>query len=502
MDWSVFTDKELEAIVDKRFEDLPTNKLEYFVAQEKADKTGKKAEPTMSLTDTIVRQAERAATGTARIVGSLYNKAVEAMGGQSDDLSKTKFSTLAPEETDAYKEGESRVGFAERPVTSIGASIAGAVADPVNLVSGAGIASKIAPGLGAVGKAMVAGGITGAAGGALNPVYEEYDDSIVKNVLFGAGIGTAGGIVAGLLGKYASKKTPEIQPRQPSEIQGPPSAVERAASFEPKPLVDPNAIAAKNDYLLKTGETLDNAVDPLASRNFELPTPKQDPTDTKLVEEATRIASKQVDAPESTQMREAFKKLGFQEDTTPALDENYLLSKTIHGDDVAREDVFGNKLGGFSSEESAMMAMENKGLKDTHVIAKTDDGYVLRPVKTAQSVEVPAVKGQDPNKLLHTPTAETVTPTGTMRMTDPLEAKAAELGAKTGDELKAATSELETLSQDLGKSVGETMRYAASMRELVARSSRLGVKEIPISLEDRIDLWEKLIKAGELPDIC
>jgi hypothetical protein len=537
MDWSVFTDEELLAIDKQQFDKLPDSKLKYFISQEEAAKTGKKAEPSTSFMDTVVRQGERALTSSARTIGNLVDKGIVALGGQSDNLAA---SLPDSQNEDKIREGESRVMMAERPWTSLGAGLAGSIADPINLIPGLN-AAKYATGTRAVAKAAGVGAASGAGlgaiGGALQPVYEEYDDSIVKNILLGTGVGGAlGGTVGALLGKYAVKNANKVQTMVDT---GPPQAPDRLANYEPKPLVSPEQIDTLDAELkVKTDleasqyprqpfvdtvppeqrgpQTAALLSEPPVGPKLPGEAPEPDssvpallrdtgepsvPDSTKVLSEANNIIVARNPNVEEHPMRSAFAKAGFKE-ATPKLDEDHLLSRTQYGDDIGREDVFGNKIGGYSTKESAEMAMENKQLRDSHVIVEIDDGFVLRPVKEKTMVEVPAVKGQDPNKLLHTPTAETNTPVGTIAMTDPVEAKAAELGTKTGPELKDSADEVKTLAKELGKTEGETIRYTMAMRELTARAMRVGYKEVPDDIVGRFDLLMKFVKEGQIPDIC
>lgn len=406
MDWSVFTDDEVKSISEGNFQALPDSKLKYFISQEEAQQKGTKPEPTTSFLDTVVRQGERALTGSARTIGDWVDRGIVALGGQSDNLAKNLPDS---QNEDKIREGESRVMSAERPVTSIVSGLVGGIADPLNLIPGLD-AAKVAKGSNAVLKALGVGAASGAGlgavGGFLNPVYEEYGDSQLKNTAIGAAVGgTLGGIVGSILGKYA------VKPRIHEAI-------------------DPNTPPLPKDW---------------------------QPEAVPLVERGPKTAA------------------------------------------LLDEPPVGPRVPGEVPQEAAL-------LKQTPDVPAPEPKPIEIPeftkLKELPTYEVPAVRGQDPNKLLHSPTKEVNEQVGSMTFYDPIQAKAAELGTKTGADLKAAEVDINELSKELGKTPGETVRFTMAMREVVARAHSIGEKEIPNTLEGMVDLIEKLSNNGKLPPIC
>jgi hypothetical protein len=100
--------------------------------------------------------------------------------------------------TDDEREVEYRAMIEQRPVATLGGYLAGAIAgDPTNLVA---FSAKTA-----LQGAKQLGGL-GAVQGAVEPVYEELDDSRLRNIAFGAGGGAVFGAGFGALaGRFARK---------------------------------------------------------------------------------------------------------------------------------------------------------------------------------------------------------------------------------------------------------------------------------------------------------
>ncbi len=100
---------------------------------------------------------------------------------------------------DAEREFESRVLMEQNPVTSFAGMLGGAVLDPVTLPA---LALKPLTFASKTGTFAARGAAQGVTGGLLEPIYEQYGDSIVANVMFG---GAFGGALGAGLGKLASR---------------------------------------------------------------------------------------------------------------------------------------------------------------------------------------------------------------------------------------------------------------------------------------------------------
>lgn len=161
--------------------------------------------------ETFARGAERGATALIRGGSDLLKKAVDVSATESfateaadDPLAWMNGSPLSVESertsladttkkqmTDLEREREFRIASAQNPVSGIGGYIAGAIADPTNL---------LAVGAPTITKGILTLGGFGAATGALEPVYEEFDDSRLTNI-------AVGGVVGGVLGGGAGYLT-------------------------------------------------------------------------------------------------------------------------------------------------------------------------------------------------------------------------------------------------------------------------------------------------------
>lgn len=136
--------------------------------------------------ETLYRAAERGLTDTARGIEEKFTGEI----GQGISLFGLN------DKTDLEKEHELRVMLEQNPVAGYGGYIGGSVLDPFTLPF---LPAKLLK----FGKPLVTGAAQGAAAGgiagALTPTYEEYGDSIVTNIMAGAGLGT---VVGGALGKF------------------------------------------------------------------------------------------------------------------------------------------------------------------------------------------------------------------------------------------------------------------------------------------------------------
>jgi hypothetical protein len=131
----------------------------------------------------ISRQVERSVTSSIRGIAHLFG--------------------LQPE-TDRQAEIESRAMFETNPTASWSSYIGGSIFDPINAI-----------GVGRVKTAVSAGARYAALGGALGllePTYDEYEDSRVRNAALGAGtLGLFGAGVTGLVNKIAGKSASEVE---------------------------------------------------------------------------------------------------------------------------------------------------------------------------------------------------------------------------------------------------------------------------------------------------
>lgn len=174
--------------------------------------------------ETVARGAERGATAFIRGGADLLKRigldfsategAEETTPPTDGSLDWMNGTPLAPEaqrasladptqkqKTDIERETEFRIMTDQRPAAAIGGYILGSLADPTNLVAvGAKTVTKGALNL----------GLFGAATGAVEPVYEEFDDSRLENVAFGATIGSVLGGGVGYLAQRAAKNSAAV----------------------------------------------------------------------------------------------------------------------------------------------------------------------------------------------------------------------------------------------------------------------------------------------------
>jgi hypothetical protein len=175
--------------------------------------------------ETFARGAERGATGFIRGGADVLRKAGIDVGateqtgvvpeGYVDPLTGMMGAPVSPETTslaapgqrqltDFEREQEYRAMLEQRPVTAIGGYLAGAIAgDPTNLVAfSAKTALQGATQLGALGGAQAA----------IEPVYEEFGDSRLRNIAFGAGLGALAGRFARKADEAAAKMEGDAPP--------------------------------------------------------------------------------------------------------------------------------------------------------------------------------------------------------------------------------------------------------------------------------------------------
>lgn len=204
IDFKDLSNKDLEALASNNFESLSLPALKLLAGEE----YGKG--------ESFTRGAERGATAFIRGGADLLKRIgldFSATEGAEETASPTDGSLdwmngtpLAPEaqrtsladptqqqKTDIERETEFRVMASQNPVSAFGGYIAGSLADPTNLVAvGAKTVTKGALNL----------GLFGAGTGAVEPVYEEFDDSRLANVAVGAAVG---GVLGGGVGYLAQR---------------------------------------------------------------------------------------------------------------------------------------------------------------------------------------------------------------------------------------------------------------------------------------------------------
>lgn len=130
--------------------------------------------------ETLYRAAERGFTSTARgieqgLTGEIANGALTST-------------------TDAEAERELRIMLEQRPLAGYSALLLGSLADPVTLPFAW---TKLIKSGNIIKQAASRGAAGGATGGLLDPIYEDYGDSRVLNIMAGGGLGAGIGAVAG-----------------------------------------------------------------------------------------------------------------------------------------------------------------------------------------------------------------------------------------------------------------------------------------------------------------
>ena len=165
--------------------------------------------------------AERAATAEIRGASELlfgkpqeaapavetpgYEDPLEWMNGTPLSPEAQRASIAAPQErqlTDLERETQYRLAIDQQPLAALGGAVVGSVVSPSSAV---GLTAK-----GIVKGALTVGGF-GAATGAIEPVYEEFDDSRLTNIAFGAGVGSVLGAGVGAFAARQARKADELQ---------------------------------------------------------------------------------------------------------------------------------------------------------------------------------------------------------------------------------------------------------------------------------------------------
>ena len=140
----------------------------------------------------FIKNMERSASSSLRQIGDWT--------GYRDEVDQYK---------DQQEEFKTRVMFEQNPVSSIAGMFGGAIFDPVTLPAAflkpLTFASK-------VGTYAARGMAQGGLGGALEPVYDQYGDSTVLNIMAGMGLGAGLGAGVGkLVSKYGFKPKSEVE---------------------------------------------------------------------------------------------------------------------------------------------------------------------------------------------------------------------------------------------------------------------------------------------------
>ena len=204
----LFSEDDLKKLSEGQIESLSEPALRYLAGAE------------YSPEEVVARSAERGATANLRGVSDLlglgktaavqeeqvptpgYEDPLSWMGGTPLSPEAERSSIAAPEEkqkTDLEREYEFRVMQEQSPWwAGAGYLSTAVVADPTNLI-GVGLAKN-------AWKAAGVFGTLGAASAGLEPVYEEWDDSRLRNIAYGAGFGA-------VLGGGATKLIQSLEAR-------------------------------------------------------------------------------------------------------------------------------------------------------------------------------------------------------------------------------------------------------------------------------------------------
>lgn len=197
-------------------------------------------------------------------------------------------------------EFKNRVELEQSPYAGYGGYIVGSILDPVTLP--AAFLKPIAIG-GKVATGVARGSIAGAAGGVVEPVFEEFGDSRLLNTTVG---GVFGGALGGVIGKIAGKSskadveeavaeqldnvekavTPQIRVEEgmgagPRVIETKPADPIKALQAELEPLAARGVSSRERKDLQKSVETLQRTIN-----NMEKTKPKRGSAVAKKLEEA------------------------------------------------------------------------------------------------------------------------------------------------------------------------------------------------------------------------
>jgi hypothetical protein len=172
----LLTEEDYKAFQEKRYADLSDDAKRYLSGQG------------FGSAETFIEEAGRGFSSSLR--------------GLAGMLPENDFISV-DQEADLEQERRSRMMLETNPVAGWAGLLVGSAADPVTLP--AAILKPLSMG-GAVTTGALRGAAGGTLGGALDPVYEEFGDSRVLNVVAGAGLGAGlGGLVGKLLGRGGTK---------------------------------------------------------------------------------------------------------------------------------------------------------------------------------------------------------------------------------------------------------------------------------------------------------
>ena len=172
----LLTEEDYKAFQEKRYADLSDDAKRYLSGEG------------FGSAETFIEEAGRGFSSSLR--------------GLAGMLPENDFISVN-QEADLEQERRSRMMLETNPVAGWAGLLVGSAADPVTLP--AAILKPLSMG-GAVTTGALRGAAGGTLGGALDPVYEEFGDSRVLNVVAGAGLGAGlGGLVGKLLGRGGTK---------------------------------------------------------------------------------------------------------------------------------------------------------------------------------------------------------------------------------------------------------------------------------------------------------
>jgi hypothetical protein len=243
--------------------------------------------------------AERAATAEIRGASELlfgkpqdqapqvetpgYEDPLAWMNGTPLSPEAERASIAAPQErqlTDLERETQYRLAIDQQPVAALGGAVLGSVASPSSFAGGI------------VTKNILQGALTvgtfGAATGAIEPVYEEFGDSRLQNIGFGALIG--GGLGAGI-GAITSRLARKSDELAQAATEAPAPAVKTREQIEAElPKLEPTDNLPT--LLSKAPEADQSYVDNILSRYDD-----DEPIPTSVLNEiADKVEDKQVAA--------------------------------------------------------------------------------------------------------------------------------------------------------------------------------------------------------------
>lgn len=186
INWDLLSTEDLQAYVDGRYDDMSTDSLKYVTGE--GYETGEIA-------------------GTA--AGQAFTSTLRGLAEYVPFLEVNK-------EKDLEAERRLRMMQETNPVQSNVFALLGGILDPVILPAFMFTPLKVG---GAVATGAVRGMAAGAGYGAVEPVYEEFDDSRLRNIAAGTLVGGVFGGAAGALGKWLKGKGAQSLAELPPEAR-------------------------------------------------------------------------------------------------------------------------------------------------------------------------------------------------------------------------------------------------------------------------------------------